>query len=299
MKVEELAIKDLRPSASLARKTMDPEGLKELSDNILESGLTQPIKVRPMGDGYEIIYGHRRTKASEMAGLKTIKAIVDDVDDRTAYLMQLVENEHREKVPELERARSWKKLKDEEGLTYSELAKIVGYRSPYVETVLRGLDAYDAGIGALSLRKLAKVNSVVGTIEEKKVLAKKIADEKLTRDQTNELVRSYTKRHTPVERAIVLETKYSKDPSITFEQALKARSFERLQEQKRQKIVAEVNDPVVKEFIRCAKEFTKEVKLAQKYHHKFPRPDSIGFVDGQSALIIKELQTLKELLTNA
>ena len=114
MKVEELAIKDLRPSAKLARKTMDPEGLKELSDSILESGLTQPIKVRPMGDGYEIIYGHRRTKASEMAGLKTINAIVDDVDDRTAYLMQLMENEHREKVPELERARSWKKLKDEE-----------------------------------------------------------------------------------------------------------------------------------------------------------------------------------------
>jgi len=299
MKVKELAIKDLRPSTSLARKTMDPEGLKELSDNILESGLAQPIKVRPMGDGYEIIYGHRRTKASEMAGLKRIDAIVADVDDRTAYLMQLLENEHREKVPELERARSYKKLMDSEGLNFKQLAKVVGLSTSTIYDLLRGLEGHEAGIRAGTLEKISGITTVNGTLEEKKALGKKVLDETLTNVQVRELVKSYKKRDTPVEKAIVLETKYSKDPSITFEQTLKARSFEKSQEQRRKKMVAEVNDPVVKEFIRCAKEFTKEVKLAQKYHHKFPRPDSIGFVDGQSAMIIKELHTLKELLANA
>ena len=295
MKVEELAIKDLRPSAKLARKTMDPEGLKELSDSILESGLTQPIKVRPMGDGYEIIYGHRRTKASEMAGLKTINAIVDDVDDRTAYLMQLMENEHREKVPELERARSWKKLKDEEGLTFRQLANIVCYSINYVKTLLIGLDGHNSGVRAPTLEQTSMVHSVNCSIEEKKALAKKIEDEDLRRDDLREVLKVYKGRKTPEEKEAVINTKHLKSKGISFDQTVTATLDQGKNKHDPLRVYKETNDPVVKEYLKAMQIFTERTQVAFKYRTKFS-PEALQFVEAKMAVLSSELHKLKGMV---
>ena len=297
MRVEELAIKDLRPSASLTRKTMDPEGLKELSANILECGLAQPIKVRPMGDGYEIIYGHRRTKASEMAGLKRISAIVDAVDDRTAYLMQLVENEHREKVPELERARSWKKLMDQEDLGVSQLARVVGLSHSTVSEVLRGLAGHKAGIRAGTLEKISEITSVEGNLEEKKALGKKVLDEKLTNVQVRELVKVYRGRKTPEEKEAVIKTKHLKSKGISFDQTVTATLEQGNNKYDRARIYRETNDPVVKEYLKAMQIFTERTKVAFKYRTKFS-PEALQFVEGKMGFLSSELVKLKRSVEN-
>tara|TARA_R110002051_G_scaffold316408_1_gene395994 strand:+ start:6703 stop:7599 length:897 start_codon:yes stop_codon:yes gene_type:complete len=297
MKIKELAIKDLRPSASLTRKTMDPEGLKELSANILECGLAQPIKVRPMGDGYEIIYGHRRTKASEMAGLKTINAIVDDVDDRTAYLMQLTENEHRENVDQLERAKSWKKLRDKEDLSVVQLANIVGYAEAHVAMTLRGLDGHEAGIRAPTLEQTGMVYSVNCSIEDKKGLANKIVDEQLRRDDLREVLSVYRKRKTPEERKAVIKTKHLKSKGISFDQTVTATLEQGNNKYDRARIYRETNDPVVKEYLKAMQIFTERTKVAFKYRTKFS-PEALQFVEGKMGFLSSELVKLKRSVEN-
>jgi len=91
-----IPIKDLSSSKNQVRTTFNEEKLDELALSLKEQGQEVPIKVRPNGKGYEIIYGHRRAEASKRAGLKTIVAIVEDADDEEALLKQILENECRE-----------------------------------------------------------------------------------------------------------------------------------------------------------------------------------------------------------
>ena len=121
MIIENVPIKDLNPSKDQVRITFNEEGMDALALSLKEQGQEVPIKVRPNGKGYEIIYGHRRTEASKRAGLKTMIAIVEDVDDMEALRKQVVENECREEVPDVERVRGYKRLMKELGCTEVEL----------------------------------------------------------------------------------------------------------------------------------------------------------------------------------
>ena len=104
MIIKKIPIKDLSSSKDQVRTTFNEEKLEALALSIKKQGQEVPIKVRPNGKGYEIIYGHRRTEASRRAGLKTMIAIVEDVDDTEALRKQVVENEYRERVSDIERA---------------------------------------------------------------------------------------------------------------------------------------------------------------------------------------------------
>ena len=132
-----LRIDDIIPNRFQPREIFDETGLEELADSIKEHGIIQPIVVRPIGDKYELIAGERRTKASAMAGLTTIPAIIRDMDDTESAKVSLLENLQRKNLSAIEEARTYKRILDLANMTQEELAKTMGKSQPMVANKLR------------------------------------------------------------------------------------------------------------------------------------------------------------------
>ena len=120
------------------RREIEPEALQELADSIKAQGVMQPIIVRPLNAGrYEIIAGERRWRASQLAGLDEIPAIIRDVSDETATAMALIENIQRENLNAMEEAVALQRLQDEFQLTQQQVAEAVGKSRAAVANLIR------------------------------------------------------------------------------------------------------------------------------------------------------------------
>lgn len=129
MKADRIQVLDMkmvdRP-VKIARETIDPERVRELAESIRESGLQQPIKVRPVNGRYEIVFGDRRYLAHKLLELKTIKAIVTEMDDQETVVIRGIENLQRENLTPSEEAMCYRALKVEGGLGVMQIAKRTG-----------------------------------------------------------------------------------------------------------------------------------------------------------------------------
>ncbi|MBR5286108.1 MAG: ParB/RepB/Spo0J family partition protein [Clostridia bacterium] len=133
-----LKISDVEPNRGQARKQFDETALLELADSIGKHGILQPIAVRKKANGYyEIIAGERRWRASKIAGLSEIPALVKEIDDRTASELSLIENLQRENLNAVEEAYGYRDLMDKFDLTQEEAAERVGKSRASVANVLR------------------------------------------------------------------------------------------------------------------------------------------------------------------
>ncbi len=122
-----IALDDIRPSPGQARKHFPADSLRELADSIREHGVLQPVLVRPLADGYELIAGERRCRAARQAGLERIPAVIrEDAADDESLLLGLVENLQREDLDPIEEARGIQRLIDQFGLTQEEAAGRLG-----------------------------------------------------------------------------------------------------------------------------------------------------------------------------
>lgn len=120
------------------RRDMHPEALEELAESIKVQGVMQPIVVRPIGEGrYELIAGERRWRATQLAGLDKIPAVIRDVPDEAAIAMSLIENIQRENLNPIEEAMALKRLQDEFELTHQEVATAVGKSRTTITNLLR------------------------------------------------------------------------------------------------------------------------------------------------------------------
>ena len=120
------------------RRDMHQEALEELAESIKVQGVMQPIVVRSIGEGrYEIIAGERRWRATQLAGLDRIPAVIRDVPDEAAIAMALIENIQRENLNPIEEAVALKRLQDEFELTHAEVAQAVGKSRTTVTNLLR------------------------------------------------------------------------------------------------------------------------------------------------------------------
>lgn len=120
------------------RRDMDPAALQELADSIRQQGVMQPVVVRPISEGrYELIAGERRWRATQMAGLDSIPAIIRDVPDEAAIAMALIENIQRENLNPIEEAFALQRLQDEFGLTQAQVAEAVGKSRTTITNLLR------------------------------------------------------------------------------------------------------------------------------------------------------------------
>ncbi len=138
--IHEIELDKIVPNEYQPRKVFDDEKLKELSDSIREQGVIQPVIVHRAGSGYQLIAGERRWRASRLAGLKTIPALVKEATKRELLEMALIENIQREDLNPLEAAEAYKRLQDEFKLTQEDLAKRVGKERSTVTNFLRLLN---------------------------------------------------------------------------------------------------------------------------------------------------------------
>jgi len=136
--LKELPVEFMRRGKYQPRRDMHPEALEELADSIRAQGVIQPIVVRSLGeDSYEIIAGERRWRASQLAGLETIPALIRNVSDESAMAMALIENIQREDLNAMEEAQALIRLQEEFGLTQQQIAQAVGKSRSSVANFLR------------------------------------------------------------------------------------------------------------------------------------------------------------------
>ena len=186
----ELNLNELRPNPYQPRKVFDDEALKELASSIKEHGVFQPIIVKKSIKGYDIIAGERRFRASKMAGLEKIPAIIRDFTDEQMMEIALLENLQREDLSVIEEALAYKSMIEHLNLTQDELSKRVGKSRSHITNILGLLRlpgevqqmVSDNRITMGHARALSKLESRDEIIK----LANKIVDENLiVRDVEN------------------------------------------------------------------------------------------------------------------
>lgn len=133
----EVPLEQVRPNPRQARKVFAEEKIAELAASIAEHGLVQPVVVRRVDDGYELVSGERRWRAYRSLGRETIPAIVREMGDLEATAALLIENIQREDLSPLEEARAFRRLIEEFKLTQEELARRVGKSRAAITNALR------------------------------------------------------------------------------------------------------------------------------------------------------------------
>ena len=152
--VRVIPVEQISPNAEQPRLAMDPVALAELSASIREHGVLQPILVRPRGNNeYQLIAGERRWRASKAAGLATIPALVEDIDDDTALEISIIENLQREDLSPLDEAAMFDRMVHEHGYSVRKLAQKLGKDKGYLENRLRLAGAPADVRELVSLRK--------------------------------------------------------------------------------------------------------------------------------------------------
>lgn len=141
--VNELALELITPNPEQPRTDIDEEALAELADSIKKVGLLQPIIVRAMGEGYQIIAGERRWRASRLAGLERVPVRVLNTTETESLEIALIENLQREDLNSIEEARGYRKLLTEFQMTQAELADKVSKSRSAITNALRLLDLPD------------------------------------------------------------------------------------------------------------------------------------------------------------
>lgn len=202
---EEIRIDRIVPNPHQPRRNFDEEALAELAASIRTHGVVQPVIVRREADGYTLIAGERRLRASKLAGLATVPAIVRDYNEEAAAEVALVENLQREDLNPVEEGRAYRRLMETYGYTQEKLAGIVGKSRPYVANLLRILALPEEVLARLEEGKLTmgqvRPLLALASEEEQTALARRIEKENLSSRQAEELVRGKKEKRVPKEKA--------------------------------------------------------------------------------------------------
>ena len=213
--IVEIPLSELRSNPYQPRKIFDEDALRELSESIKEYGVFQPIIVKKNVKGYNIIAGERRVKASKMAGLETIPAIVRDFSDAQMMQIALLENLQRENLTAIEEASAYREIINALQITQDDLAKKIGKSRSHVTNML-GLLRLPKPVQDLILTNQismghARVLSKLEDFDTIKDLAQKTIEEDLSVRDLEALVDTSFKRTVelkPRERNSNIEYKY-------------------------------------------------------------------------------------------
>ena len=163
-----ISITDIQKNPYQPRKEFDGEKLDELAQSIKENGVIQPIIVRQSPViGYEILAGERRYRASLLAGLRSIPAVVKQLSDQEMMVQSIIENLQRENLNPIEEARAYESLV-EKGFTHSEFADKMGKSRPYISNSIRLLSLPEPILSEVESGKLSQAHarSLVGLNKE-------------------------------------------------------------------------------------------------------------------------------------
>ncbi len=215
--IKELKIEDLRVNPYQPRKIFDEDALKELASSIKEHGVFQPIIVKKSIKGYEIVAGERRFRASKLAGLDKIPAIIRDFNDEEMMEIALLENLQRENLNAIEEAEAYKSLIEKLDLTQEELSKKVGKSRSHITNILGLLRLPENVQEMVNENKLsmahARVLSKLESVDLINKLAKRIDEEKMSVHELEDLTKQeeVVKKNTITKKAKTNEYKYVED----------------------------------------------------------------------------------------
>jgi ParB family transcriptional regulator, chromosome partitioning protein len=191
---QDIPVADIAPNPNQPRVHFDEESLAELTASVQQIGVLQPVLVRPVGTGYELIAGERRWRAAGRAGLATIPAIVRISDDLASVEQALVENLHRQDLTALEEAAAYQQLIEDFELTHEQVADRVGKSRSAITNTLRLLGLPPAIQHLLADGRLSAghARALLGTPDRalQEGLARQAADEGWTVRAVEEAVRA-------------------------------------------------------------------------------------------------------------
>jgi len=138
-----IPISKIKPNSYQPRSNFSDSELQTLTDSIRSEGVLMPILLRPQGDGYELIAGERRWRASQAAGLSEIPAVIRSVNDLQALELAIIENEQRDDLTAIESGRAYSRMIDEFGCTQQQVAEKIGVSRVQVSNLIRLLQLSD------------------------------------------------------------------------------------------------------------------------------------------------------------
>lgn len=195
--IKGLRISEIEPNPDQPRRDFDTDKLEALAESIRQHGVITPITVRKTGETYQIIAGERRWRASRMAGLSEIPAIILDADEQKSYELALIENLQRDDLNPIEEAEGYRTLIERLGLTQAEASEKVGISRPAIANSMRLLALPE------KLQKMVKNGelsaghgrALLSLESEKKMLeaAKVVIDKALSVRETENLVKTMSK----------------------------------------------------------------------------------------------------------
>lgn len=180
--LREIPINSITPNPHQPRRHFDEDGLNDLSASIRQLGVLQPILVRPVNDGFELIAGERRWRAATRAGLVLIPAVIRTTDDMSSMEQALVENLHRADLTPLEEAAAYNQLIDDFGLTHEQVAERVGKSRSAITNSLRllglptSVQAY-VDEGQLTARHARALLSVDNALQQEELAVVAVRDD--------------------------------------------------------------------------------------------------------------------------
>ncbi|MDG0873155.1 ParB/RepB/Spo0J family partition protein [Paenibacillus thiaminolyticus] len=203
-KVTEVSLQQLRPNPYQPRKNFDEQSIQELAESIKQHGVIQPIIVRSVVKGYEIIAGERRYRASQLLGLPTIPAVIRSFSDQQVMEIALIENLQRENLNAIELALAYQGLMDQFSLTQEELSVKVGKSRSHIANFLRLLQLPEevkeyVSRGTLSMGHARAIVGVKDTTKVKQ-LAKSTIDQGWSVRQLEEAIQQLHQKNKPADK---------------------------------------------------------------------------------------------------
>jgi ParB family chromosome partitioning protein len=194
----ELPVGAIYPSPLQPREEFDAAAMEELVTSIRQHGLIQPILVRPRGEHYELVAGERRWRASQLAGLARVPAMIRDFDDQQALQISLVENLQRADLNPLEVASALQELVDKHGFSQEELAERLGKSRPEVSNLLRLLHLPPLAQESLRQGRISygQARALLALEQEEKIVTalQRVEGEKLSVRETERMVKSLSRK---------------------------------------------------------------------------------------------------------
>ena len=189
----EVNVASIHPNPYQPRATFDEESIAELAQSIQQVGLLQPLLVRKVDDGYELVAGECRLRAVTSLGMEKVACIVQqDIEDESSAMMALIENLQREDLHYLEEAQCYQKLLETYGLTQEELANRLGKSQSSIANKLRLLKLSDEVKAAMTEKRLSErhARALLKLTDDKQRLdaVKRIAEKGLSVKETEQMV---------------------------------------------------------------------------------------------------------------
>ncbi|MBI4588793.1 MAG: ParB/RepB/Spo0J family partition protein [Candidatus Rokubacteria bacterium] len=200
--LREIPIAEIEPNPQQPRKSFDITGLQELSASMRQSGILQPVVVRRVGNGYQLIVGERRLRAAQMAGLERVPAVIREATDAETLELALVENLLREDLNPMEEAEAYQRLLAEFEWTQEELASRVGKDRSSIANCLRLLKLpasiqEDLRAGRLTMGHARALLSLTSTTDQLKLREEILAHSWSVRTTEEGVQRSHIPRRAP------------------------------------------------------------------------------------------------------